>query len=201
MSLNDERVKDLLESINFGNLHFNEIQEELSWSSATLTRYLKKLRNRGFLEKEITEDDRAGYKLTETGVDYLLTLKTKSGFQKIGDKRKDKEAWIDSFTQAKERISYLNDLGIFDEEIDINNLEGYVESFHDVENPNKVLLLDLFFVLEDLNHIIGDAPVKGKLKIEADGDEAVSAFEKIIRKIEEEGIEEGKPAFLEESED
>lgn len=200
--MKNERAKKLLESIDAGNNYFNEIERDLGWSPTTVSKYLEELNSKGFLEKK-EDSERPKYELTEVGWQYALTLKALVGSKKIEENKNSKKAWLDSYKEAKARLEVLKSTGMFDEEVDFDELKGYVEEFHeDTTEVDQFLFFDLWFVLDSMLDLMEDSPVSGKIKIDADVDEAIQFFNEGIDKIREEGVKEGKPAYIsKESED
>lgn len=189
-----KRQYNILRTIDSGKYHFTEIYEYLGWSKATISRYLSSLIKLNFLRKDVTEEGRVGYFLTEKGKEYLdnyLSLAVLN--EKFKEKRKSKDFWINALEDEKKTIEELKKLGIFKKKLDYSDLIPYIKKQREYNDlPEMELYSDIlglvnFFATMPLE-LQTKFKLKGKIKLEGNPDKLIEEINNRIKKIKKEGI-------------
>lgn len=124
--LNGNKVVDLLRIIWEGNHRFKDINSELSWSKATVSKYLQTLQKNNFIEKDLTSGGNVGYFFTEKGE---AVYENQNLFETIRNGFSNERV----INRARDQNNYLQellDLGLFDEGLDIQDIS-------DISLPNS----------------------------------------------------------------
>lgn len=131
-SLNPQKLKQFLQTSRSEN-RYKDIEAELDWSPATVSKYVKNSKKLGLTEKFITEDDHPGYRLTDKGATILRAIKSMepAGKEQFTDfeSLKFTPKIIDHWWQLMEKY------GLFDEGMDEEEIEDYLSTM--IESLNE----------------------------------------------------------------
>lgn len=129
--------------------HYKEIEKNLDWSSATVTKYLTSTIDMGLTEKRLTKEDRPGYFLTDLG-DNLASI---IGHKYVGDSTTVKH----SIKKQNKKWEKLAELGIFEKGIDQKDaleFAKYINNNHKDENidTSKPMITNVGYALSTITY-------------------------------------------------
>jgi DNA-binding HxlR family transcriptional regulator len=193
-SLNREKISKIINSIAVRDCHrYYKLDNDLDFSSATISKYLREMQDLGILKKELTDTDEPGYFLTELGKD-LSDLSAKGLFpsQTIEQSK-------NSIVKRKKELQYLEENGIFEEGINSEDALKFVQKFGrdtKFKKYSKTDTLDLITFRMFIGKIIGllgsrdgdSDTVDLELKIDSDKNKfsiEEEEFDKITKKFQE----------------
>lgn len=200
-----ERKYKFLSSIRRGNHRFTDILEDLEWSKATISRYLKRFSEMNLIKKEITEDGSAGYFLTEEGENYRWDITFTLSRKRMESKMDTKEWWINNYKESKKKIQELKGKGIFEEQIDFEELIDFIQQFeeldHDIDKDKFTVSYLMSFLNLCINSIMPDSEIEGNIKLKLNPDKILERLDKHIEIVKEKGVKNGWPNYPEELKD
>jgi DNA-binding transcriptional ArsR family regulator len=184
----EDRLQELMVYILESNPSWSFLMEELDVSEATLSRYLKELRERGLIEKDLESDDRIVYKPN-------IEAYEQEEFFSVDN--------IDKFLkEEKEKLQRLNEYGFFGESMTSKDIlefmREYPEYFEDwnlenVEETDRLTLRHFegfnTFLFNFFINIIRDEPLDVEIQLDIDPDEIIERKKESIEEAKEKARE------------
>lgn len=174
LDLDYDKAAHLIETIEWEEAHrFTDINNELSWSKATVSKYLTELTEKGFLEKKITSDGNPGYFVTQKG-NKFKELHGANVWKGLYNSKEEAAEFLERENQFYEA---LEEQGLFDSGLDQNQVFDLMKEHHndishddiDFEEPTILMLWRFLSIFVERTPIeFKDKRVDFNIKIESD---------------------------------
>jgi DNA-binding MarR family transcriptional regulator len=184
VSKKEDNLRKLIESISDSPKTWNELLEVVDVSEATLSRYLKELRNDNLIKKEFDSDDNIIY-----SIDPSAWLEDEKMLERI----------LDSARKSNQLLDDMEEKGIFDEGMDEEDIleflrNNYSSSTHEGQQAreSEQLYLHLWAIFNsDLVNVFDPAEtaVEVNFKVKGSSEEYrtdISALEQKWQRLKEE---------------
>jgi len=199
--MNDLRTQQLLETLYHGIHFFTKIQKSVGWSSNTVSNYLEELKKSGYVKQEFVKDGKVGYFITESGDKFRRMLRLTSVVKTMSEqsgRQLTEQDWIQNFETDNQLIQILEQVGIFNKPVDVENLLPYLRLLwkDEITFPEEFNLTLLHLFLRSLPRFYaGDVKIKGSLQFCFDPKQQIKENQKIIESIKITGLKDRYPIF------